>query len=60
LNFIDKEQLKILLQWVEAWNCWRYENPSEKIDLHGLALPYAKLAKIDYEIKQLPYIHEIK
>jgi hypothetical protein len=57
---VDKEQLKILLQGVEAWNCRRYENPSEKIDLHGLALPYAKLAKIDYEIKQLPYIHEIK
>jgi uncharacterized protein YjbI with pentapeptide repeats len=43
MTMADEEQLKILMQGVEAWNRWREENPEVRPDLSGMDLYGAHL-----------------
>ena len=49
----NEEQLAILLQGVEVWNNWRYENPEIKIDLSSASLAGAKLARVNFHRAKL-------
>jgi uncharacterized protein YjbI with pentapeptide repeats len=40
----NQEQLEILKQGVEAWNKWRKENGTIKVDLSGAVLSDADLS----------------
>lgn len=44
----DEEQVKILKQGAEAWNMWRKENPSTKIDLRGANLRSFNLVEANF------------
>jgi hypothetical protein len=48
----DKEQLEILEQGVDAWNRWRQENPSARVDLS-----HANLAKKHLKDINLSHAH---
>lgn len=49
----NEEQLSILKKSVEAWNKWREQNSSTKIDLSGAVLSGANLAGVDFRDARL-------